>query len=167
MADKAENVLDDIAVVPGLVIMDLQAETNQDAIKAMSSLLFEQGYVKESYIEAVKEREKVFYTGLGFEELGVALPHTDAVHVIHQAIAIGILKKPVAFKTMGELDGTVDVKLMFMLAINKPDKQLDFLSSMIDSCQKPGKLLSVYNASAPEEAVELFKGFFKKEGNDI
>lgn len=161
MADNAGNVLDDITVSPELVILDLEAETDQEAIGRMAGMLCEKGYVKESYIQAVKDREKEFFTGLGFEEMGVAIPHTDAIHVNRQAIAIGILKKPVSFRTMGELDGSVNVQLMFMLAINKPDKQLDFLSRMIDSCQKEGNLTGVFEASSKEEAAERFKEFFK------
>lgn len=160
MADIAVNVLDDIVVSPELVIMGLEAETDQEAIGIMARMLYDQGYVKESYIQAVKEREKEFFTGLGFEEMGVAMPHTDAVHVNRQAIGIGILKKPVRFCTMGELDGALDVQLMFMLAINKPDKQLDFLSHMIDSCQKEGNLSGIYHAADPTEAAERFKKFF-------
>lgn len=162
MADMAVNVLDDIVVSPELVMMGMEAATDQEAIGLMARMLYEQGYVKESYIQAVKDREKEFFTGLGFEEMGVALPHTDAVHVNRQAIAIGILKNPVRFSTMGELDGTVDVRLMFMLAIKKPDKQLDFLSHMIDSCQKEGNLLGICSAAGPEEAAKRFKDFFKK-----
>ena len=153
MADIAVNVLDDIVVSPELVIMGLEAETDQEAIGIMARMLYDQGYVKESYIQAVKEREKEFFTG-------VAMPHTDAVHVNRQAIGIGILKKPVRFRTMGELDGALDVQLMFMLAINKPDKQLDFLSHMIDSCQKEGNLSGIYHAADPTEAAERFKKFF-------
>lgn len=160
MADNVVNVLDDITVSPELVIMDLEAETDQEAIGQMAEMLYNREYVKESYIQAVKDREKEFFTGLGFEEMGVALPHTDAIHVNRQAIAIGVLKKPVSFRTMGELDGTVDVQLMFMLAINKPDKQLDFLSSMIDSCQKEGNLSGIFNSSTAEEAAERFQDFF-------
>ena len=70
MADIAVNVLDDIVVSPELVIMGLEAETDQEAIGIMARMLYDQGYVKESYIQAVKEREKEFFTGLGFEEMG-------------------------------------------------------------------------------------------------
>ena len=160
MDNKSEGVLEDITVSPQLVIMELEAGTDQEAIGKMAGMLYDQGYVKESYIQAVKDREKEFFTGLGFDELGVAIPHTDAIHVNRQAIAIGILKNPVRFRTMGELDGHVDVQLMFMLAINKPDKQLDFLSHMIDSCQKPGNLLGIFNAATAKEAAEHFEAFF-------
>ena len=160
MADNGINVLDDIVVSPELVMMGLEAETDQEAIGLMARMLYDRGYVKESYIQAVKDREKEFFTGLGFEEMGVALPHTDAVHVNCQAIAIGILKRPVRFCTMGEPDGTVNVGLMFMLAIDRPDKQLDFLSQMIDSCQKEGNLSGICNSACPREAADRFRKFF-------
>lgn len=159
MAEQAK-VMDDITISPELVLMDLQAETDQEVIGIMARHLYELGYVKESYIKAVQDREKEFYTGLDFEEMGVALPHADSVHVEHQAIAIGILKNPVTFHAMGDPVETLPVKLVFMLAIKKPDKQLDFLSRLMESCQKEGCLSGVYNAGSKDEAVDLFKKFF-------
>ena len=49
----------------------------------------------------LKEREKVFSTGLNFEEMGIAIPHTDSIHVNRQAIAVGILKEPVKILSYG------------------------------------------------------------------
>lgn len=161
MVDKLTGVLDEITVSPELVMMDLEAETDQEALDKMARLLYEKGYVKESYIQAVKDREKEFYTGLNFEELGVAIPHTDAIHVNQQAIEIAILKKPVSFRIMGETEGSMEVRLIFMLAIKKPDKQLDFLSHMMDSCIKEGNLTSLYHSKDANEAVERFKNFFE------
>ena len=42
MADIAVNVLDDIVVSPELVIMGLEAETDQEAIGIMARMLYDQ-----------------------------------------------------------------------------------------------------------------------------
>ena len=93
------------------------------------------------------------------------MPHTDSIHVNKEAVAIGVLRKPVTFGEMGTQDDKVDVQLMFMLAIRKSDCQIDFLGEMIDALQAPGRLNSIRNAASPEEVVRLFKQYLRKIGN--
>ena len=151
--------LGDILISPELVILGLEASTDQEAIEKLANRLLEKGVVKESYVPAVKQREVDFCTGLGFEEMGVAIPHTDSIHVNQQAIGIGILKNPVTFCAMGMPDEKVEVKIMFMLAIQKPDSQITFLGKMIDVFQQPGCLETVHSSTTPEEAAERFLQF--------
>ena len=56
-----------------LIFFDVEADSNLDALDQVAHKLFDLGYVKESYIEAVKEREKVFATGLPVEDFAVAV----------------------------------------------------------------------------------------------
>lgn len=163
MDEQKNNGLGDILISPALVILDLEAETDQEAIEKLANRLLEQGVVKESYVPAVKQRERDFCTGLGYKEMGVAIPHTDSIHVNRQAIGIGILKKPVAFCAMGMPDETVEVEIMFMLAIEKPDAQITFLSKMIDVFQQHGCLKSVRSSATPEEAVQRFLRFLNDQ----
>lgn len=160
MDNQEMNALGDIYISPDIVMLDLDAASDQDAIDQLATRLLERGIVKESYIPAVKQREKDFCTGLGFEAMGVALPHTDSIHVNRQAIAIGVLKNPVTFHAMGMPEETVEVSLMFMLAIQKPEAQITFLGKMVEVFQTPGCLDSVKNAATPEEAAETFRRFF-------
>ena len=54
------NALGDVYIAPELILMDIEAGTDQEAIEILAKHLYAKGIVKESYIEAVKEREKVF-----------------------------------------------------------------------------------------------------------
>ena len=112
-----------------LVMINLEAETQQEALEKLAGRLYETGYVKETYAQAILEREKVFPTGLPTEGYGVAIPHTDVEHVHKPAVALGILQKPVKFNLMGDLnpESQVDVQIMFMLAIKEPHMQLELL----------------------------------------
>ena len=60
--------------------------------------------------------------------------HTDSIHVNRQAIAVGILKEPVKFCHMG-MEESVKCEMMFMMAIKKPESQVDFLGRMMDIFQ--------------------------------
>ena len=138
------STLGDVYISPELILMDIEAKTDQEAIEILAKHLYEKGIVKESYIDAVKEREKVFSTGLNFEEMGIAIPHTDSIHVNRQSIAVGILKEPVKFCHMG------------MMAIEKPESQVDFLGRMMDIFQSEGYLRGLKACATPEELAEKF-----------
>lgn len=161
MENETDTDLQDIIIDPGLVVMNLEASSDQEALDILAHKLLEWGYVKESYVQAVKDREKTFATGLAFEIMGIALPHTDSVHVIRQSIAIGVLKKPVTFKEMGTENDHVNVELIFMLAIKKSETQIDFLGKMLDVFQGQEKLKNIKNATSPEEITKLFKQYIK------
>lgn len=60
--------------------------------------MFEKGYVKSTYIDAVLEREKTLPTGLDIGEMCVAIPHTDSKHVNESNVALAVLKNPVEFR---------------------------------------------------------------------
>ena len=160
MGSQEHDMLGDILISPEIVMLGLKADTDMEAIDQLASLLYSKGIVKESYIPAVKQREVDYCTGLAFESMGVALPHTDTEHVNQQAIAIGVLDRPVLFRAMGMPEETVEVSMMFMLAITKPDAELEFLSKMVDVFQQPGCLDRVKQARNAVEAAETFRSFF-------
>lgn len=160
--EEAASALGNVLISPELVLMGIEADTDQEAIEILARHLYGKGIVKESYIEAVKAREKVFSTGLGFEEMGIAIPHTDSEHVNQQAIAIGILKKPVHFCHMGMPEVPVEAEMMFMMAIEKPDSQVEFLSKMMEIFQTEGRLPALKACATEEEVAARFKGYFEE-----
>jgi PTS system galactitol-specific IIA component len=82
----------------------------------------------------------------------VAIPHTDAVHVNKPAVAIGTLKKPVLFHLMGDDEQTVEVQLLFQLAINEPSEQLEMLQSLV-GLFADGEFLKSLQQAEDESAV--------------
>lgn len=151
----------DMYVDASLVCMDLHAINDEDALDQMATMLLKNGIVKESYLPAVKAREIEFSTGLLCEDMGVAIPHTDAEHVNRQAIGIGILKEPVLFRQMGTVDEMVPVKLIFMLAIKEPHQQMEFLQTLMMAFMDKGKLVHLYQADSATEVVKTFETFFE------
>lgn len=128
-----------------LIFKGIEASNNEDALKFLGQRLFDKQYVKESYIEAVIAREKKYATGLPTEIYGVAIPHTDIVHVNEPGIAIGILSKPVKFIMMGTEDTEIDVKVVFMLAVKEPKEQLQLLEKLMTIFQDKSMLNNIVN----------------------
>jgi len=160
---QERDLFGDILISPEIVLLDLEAESDMEAIDKLARHLYAKGIVKESYVPAVKQREIDFCTGLAFKTMGVALPHTDSFHVNQQAVAIGVLKHPVPFHAMGTPEETVDVSMMFMLAIQKPDAEIAFLGKMIEILQEDGCLEMIRNAPTPEDTARIFRSFFGED----
>lgn len=156
------NLLNDMYFDESLVVLNLEAKNNVEALTKLASVLQEKGVAKDSFTPAILKREKEYPTGLMCEELAVAIPHTDAEHVNKQAIAIAILKEPVQFVQMGTESDMVDVKVMFMLAIKEPHKQMDFLQALMFAFMSKDKLSTLAKCKTTQEAAECFKGFFEE-----
>lgn len=137
-----------------LVLAGLKAEDDVSCIEQLGNLLYRKGYVKDSYTQAAIDREKVYPTGLSTDEVGVAIPHTDAIHVIKPAVAIGTLEKPVPFHLMGgDEDQKVEVSVIFQLAINDPSEQLQMLQSLVGLFANGDLLKNLLKAPDPESII--------------
>ncbi|SHM83599.1 PTS system, galactitol-specific IIA component [Caldanaerovirga acetigignens] len=144
-----------------LILIRLEAEKREEVLKALANLLISSGYVKESFLEAILEREKVFPTGLPTEGVGVAIPHADIIHVVKPAIAIGVLNKPVKFSIMGNPEEEVDVKLVFMLAINEPTMQINLLKSLVSLFQDKKLLHQLSETKNKKELISILSRSIK------
>jgi PTS system galactitol-specific IIA component len=137
-----------------LVIRNVEGENSSDILKHMAANLYQKGFVKESYAEAVIAREKKFATGLPTKGCGVAIPHTDIEHVNQSAISVGVLKEPVDFGIMGEETEKTPVKLIFMLAMHDSHSQLKMLQSLMGIFQDEEILLYLANEESEVKIKE-------------
>ncbi len=139
-----------------LVIVPMQAESAAGAIAQLGARLQAGGSVKDSWTQATIEREKTFATGLPTPEIGVAIPHADVEHVLQQAIAVGVLEKPVEFGEMGSPDSTVPVRIVCALAVARSELLVTLLQRLVEMFQSPGVLGQITEAQSPAEIVEIF-----------
>lgn len=142
---------------PKLIVTDLDALDSADALAKLGKVVTEKGYAKDSYAAALVEREKEYPTGLDIDGVGVAIPHVDPSHVNKQAVAIAILKHPVTFIQMGSDDETVDVQLMFMLAVVDPNAHIDQLQRIFEMIQDKAFLEKLMTASDGEQIMKIIK----------
>ncbi len=140
-----------------LVIININAEDEYECIERLGNLLYTKGFVKDTYVQAVKDREKIFPTGLSTNGVGVAIPHTDAIHVNKPAVAIGTLERPVIFHLMGDDEQNVKVELLFQLAINEPSEQLQMLQSLVGLFTNEELLKNLQQAKDPTSVISLIQ----------
>lgn len=135
----------------GLVVIELEAGSKEEVLTLLGTKLIEQGFVKEGFIESVLKRETSYPTGLPTSPFGVAIPHTDGDMVNHSKIAFASLKEPVKFNAMGQGADLVDVKLVFMLALQNPDDQLETLQKLVGLFQDPETVVKLAQVKSAEE----------------
>ena len=140
-----------------LIMMDLEASSSQDVFQKLGSALTREGYTKDSYIEALSEREKNFPTGLDINGIGVAIPHTDVSHVNKPGIAIGLLKNPVSFIQMATDDEEVKVKLVFMLSVINPEVHLEELKQILAIIQDTDVLKKLTEAEEKQQIINIIR----------
>ena len=148
----------DVALNEDLVLMEVDAKDKFDLLRQAAQCLQTHGYVKESYADAVIEREKVFATGLPTVMGGVAIRHTDVEHVNTPAVCIVRLKKPVDFVIMGDDTETVSVDCIFMLAMKEAHAQLTLLQNLMGILQDADALKLVKEGTSAKEICAFVKG---------
>lgn len=140
-----------------LIKINLIANTNRKVINELGQLMLGKNYVKKSYIDAVLKRESSLPTGLNIGNICVAIPHTDPVHVITPAIAVGILNTPVKFQSMISPDQSLLVKLVFMLAVKNPQKQVELLKKLMSLFKDIAILQQIEQAKDKKTIVEILE----------
>ncbi len=154
----------EIALEQELILFDVEAKDQFDALGKLADNLQQHGYVKDTYKEAVIAREKVFATGLPTLIGGVAIPHTDIQHVNAPAISVARLKKPVPFVIMGDDSSTVDVDLIFMLAMKEQHAQLELLQNLMGLLQDEEALRTVKTVATAAELQSFLRRKLQPEG---
>ncbi len=140
-----------------LIFTELKAKSYEDVMRQMGRVLVQEGYTKESYPDALITRERKFPTGIDINGVGVAIPHTDVSHVNKAGIAIGVLSRPVTFVQMGTDDATVEVQLVFILAVANPDEHIEQLQRIISIIQDKDVLNRLLKVKDKNEVVEIIR----------
>lgn len=137
-----------------LVLVGCKASNGDEVIRELARLLKSEGYVKETYLKAVLDREAIYPTGLQTFPVNVAMPHTDSDHVNESAIAIAVLDKPVEFKKMGGgADENLDVSIVFLLAIKDPTLVMEILMKLMTIFQDKELLSNLSLGKTKEEVI--------------
>lgn len=132
--------------------------SKEEAIKKLANEFMSKGLVKDTFLQAVIDREKVYPTGLSINGAGVAIPHTDGIHVITPQIGFMTLKEPVIFKDMVDDQHEIEVKTIFMLGLMKSEQQIEMLQKLVDIFQNEEML----NRVTACKDINEFKDIMKK-----
>ena len=138
-----------------LILVGMEASSAEEAMRALARTMLAAGLVRESFVEAVLEREKTYPTGIPAKVFDIALPHTMAEHVIEPCMAVGVLKESVEFRQMGTPDIILHPRLIFMLAISDPKEQIGQLKKIMKLLQNDALLLGIRDAQNAEQVVKI------------
>ena len=137
------------------IILDLEAEDSSEVIAFGANLLYNRGFVKDSYCSSVIERESTAPTGLPTEGVFVAMPHTFGEHVVKEGAVLIRLKEPVLFKSMEDGETDLPVKIVALLAFNNGQSQMNHLMELMGFFQNKDLLLAVNEAKTADEVHAL------------
>ncbi|MFC5386584.1 PTS sugar transporter subunit IIA [Aquamicrobium segne] len=141
------------------IAIKAKATSSEEVIRLLAARLEKLGYVRPSYAEAVLAREAHMPTGLPMgRDSNVAVPHTDPEHVLKPGIALAILENPVVFANMEDPQEAVPVGLVFMLALNDKDKQIEMLQQIMLTIQDEDLSNRLLNTTNSAEALALLNG---------
>ena len=140
-----------------LVFTEIDAKDSADVFDQVGQAFIDEGMAKESYKQALKDREAEFPTGLDVDGFGIAIPHTDVSHVNETGTAIAILKNPVTFTQMGTDDEFTEAKIIFMLCVKDPGAHIDKLQRIIEMIQDRTFLEKLAESKTKEEIINTVK----------
>ncbi len=136
-------------------MVGVDADSAESAIRAVAARLLQLGYVRETFADAVLEREASFPTGLPTGDVPVAIPHADAAHCLLPAVAVAVLQRPVGFREMGNPDRLLEVRILFVLSVPDPSRQASYLQRLVDAFQRPGFLRALAGTADADAAYAL------------
>lgn len=138
-----------------LIVLDVEAGTDEEALRIMANHFVDTGIGKASYPDAIVERERNYPTALPATAFDIAVPHTFAEHVNEAAMGVCVLKHPVEFRQMGSPEITLHPQVLFMLAITDPKDQIAILRKIMMLIQNEETLNSIKNAKSVDEIYDL------------
>lgn len=152
----SQNMMLENYVTTNLIFVKESFQSSNDMFEAVYKKALALGYVKENFLERIKEREKNFPTGLQLEGFGVAIPHTDAECIIKEFVAV-VTTESVSFITMEDWNQQVDVNIAFILGLNEPHAQLEMLQSLMGLLQNSAILSQMIAADSADDIVTIVK----------
>ncbi len=155
MEDKPKDI--EFAIEENLILVNEEVSDRKEIINKLGKLLYDYGFVKESFTQAVLEREEAYPTGLNARVTGVAVPHTDTIHVLKPAVAIATLKNPVIFHGMGAPETEVEVRVVLMLAVHNPKEVVNILRKIIFVIEDDEAMRKILTANTKKEIKDVLK----------
>ena len=149
------NILD--FLVPSSVALHYEAGDSKEVITHLGKLLFDAGYVRETFVDAALDRESRLPTGLPLSgDVNAAIPHTEVEHVLKPGLAMATLSTPVTFQNMVSPDEAVPCQLVFVMALDQPKAQIEMLQEIAGILQNPEVINRLMSAKNFEEVQATF-----------
>ncbi|MCM3668707.1 PTS mannitol transporter subunit IICBA [Mesobacillus maritimus] len=146
-SDEQETVKDDDLLRPENVFLNQEFANKEDAIRFAGRVLVDAGYVEESYIEAMIERDNITSTFMGND---VAIPHgTEEAKKAVLKSGFTVLQVPNGV----DFDGQ-KVRLIFGIA-GKDGTHLEILSGIAVTCSEMENIEKLVSAKTAQEIIDI------------
>lgn len=137
-----------------LMLFDQNYTDSTDFLSQAADFLYEKGYVRASYKEAIIKREGLYPTGLPTEAVSVAIPHTDIEHALKPCILVAKPANSVPFKQMADGIKNVYAQLIFLVVVTDPKKEVEVLKRLMDCFLCKEKLVELVSVKTPEKMID-------------
>ncbi len=138
-----------------LVLLGVEGETRDEVLYNIAKVLMEKGVAKDTFYEALLQRENEYPTGLPIGEINVAIPHTYPEHINEVAITIAVPKKPVVFRNMGDKDEEILISVILCLTMRKMDDNVKLLPALMGFFADEDNLRALLACKTPAEVISL------------
>lgn len=142
---------------PDLIFLDKDYTDTTAFFAAISAALQQQGYVRDTFLPAITQREEEYPTALPTAPFAVALPHTDPEHIIRPFISVTRLVRPVAWCEMGSPDEVLQAHLVFVLGFVDHNSHLQVLQDLMESLTDEAFLRQLYAIPTPGDFLHTLK----------
>lgn len=140
-----------------LFVLDNAAfESDIHTLKHIGSAMLSKGVVKDSYPQALLERESQYPTGIALDGYSIAIPHCSADNAISPAIYLIRPSAPVQFDQADDT-GKVNAQLIIALIVTDPKEQLVLLKALFTNIQDSEFFYELMNAENESELASTFK----------
>lgn len=138
-----------------LVLLGVEGETRDEVLYNIAKVLMDKGVAKDTFYEALLQRENEYPTGLPIGEINIAIPHTYPEHINEVAITIAVPKKPVVFRNMGDKDEEILISVILCLTMRKMDDNVKLLPALMGFFADEDNLRALLACKTPAEVISL------------
>ncbi len=134
-----------------IFVWDIDASNRYELLSSLANKLHNMSFVKETYLNALIDREENYPTGLVVRnDFNVAIPHADVEHVNEEALVVVKTNRKVAFRKMDEPNIEIPVDVVFLLVIKEPKGYVKFLAALTELFTKEEFVETILHGSDQE-----------------
>lgn len=149
-------------VLSDLVRMDVSAKGRDEALRYMTGLMEEHGFIDPLYSDKVIEREVNFPTGLKFESISISIPHGDSQYVKTSSIAVGRCREKMPFYSMEDPNTIIEVDFIVLLAMKEPETSVVVLNKLMKMFTNKFTCDRLLKETSPDTVCEMFNGYLRE-----
>ncbi|MBY4797750.1 PTS sugar transporter subunit IIA [Collinsella sp. AGMB00827] len=141
---------------PELVFFDFEAKDRAEFFQKLAVELSTRGYIKDTWLDAIVQREREYPTGLACQAMSVAIPHTDPEHLQKPYIAVIKPQHPITFEAMAHMGDDVSAELIVNLGLlAHADEQVAVLQALMGMFMDEAASREILEQTTPEGMVEV------------